>query len=186
MPRIYEFKDISGQRFGRLLAVEITDEHCGSNLKWRCSCDCGNIVLVSGYSLRKGISQSCGCLRNDITSERMRLREGNSNLNARYKAYKKVAQKNNREFSLSQEEFGKIAGSDCFYCGTPPSNIANIKGSYKPYIYNGIDRIDSSRGYTLDNIVPCCWMCNRSKKDFSISVFLSWIEKVYNHSFKKE
>jgi hypothetical protein len=39
------------------------------------------------------------------------------------------------------------------------------------YYYNGLDRIDSSKGYTRDNVEPCCVICNTmkwtlSKKDF--------------------
>lgn len=31
------------------------------------------------------------------------------------------------------------------------------------YTYNGVDRLDSSMGYTPDNCVPCCWECNNMK-----------------------
>ena len=54
-------KDFTNQRFGRLLAVE----HLGTrkNSSWyRCRCDCGNIVEVSGNNLRRKGTKSCGCL----------------------------------------------------------------------------------------------------------------------------
>lgn len=55
-------KDITWQRFGSLVAIEYTGKSDSSRSAiWRCSCDCGNEVEVSGTSLRGGITKSCGC-----------------------------------------------------------------------------------------------------------------------------
>lgn len=54
---IDKIKDISKQRFGKLLAIS----YAGSG-KWNCICDCGNKCSVAGYSLKKGLTKSCGCL----------------------------------------------------------------------------------------------------------------------------
>ena len=45
---------------------------------------------------------------------------------------------------------------------------------------NGIDRIDSSKGYSLDNCVPCCPLCNRLKSDLDKNMFLEHISKIHN------
>lgn len=55
--------DLTGQRFGKLTAIEPTRERSDSSVKWRCVCDCGNEKLVSGHSLVRGDTKSCGCLR---------------------------------------------------------------------------------------------------------------------------
>ena len=60
--------DITGQRFGRLVAVELIpkEERTWSNKEraWRCKCDCGNEVIVRQRSLRGArMTQSCGCVR---------------------------------------------------------------------------------------------------------------------------
>jgi len=52
------------------------------------------------------------------------------------------------------------------------------------YYYNGIDRIDSSKGYIKDNIRPCCGICNKAKRDLSDSVFKSWIERLIEFQTK--
>ena len=44
--------------------------------------------------------------------------------------------------------------------------------------------IDSSKGYTKDNVVSCCKDCNYSKRTMSQEDFLTWVERVYNHSIK--
>lgn len=55
--------DIRGRRFGHLTAVEPTDLREPTNcvVKWLCVCDCGNIHVVNGNSLRSGRTRSCGC-----------------------------------------------------------------------------------------------------------------------------
>ena len=56
-------RDLTGQRFGRLTALEPTDRRDGSGtLIWLCRCDCGNEVMVSGTQLTGGYKKSCGCL----------------------------------------------------------------------------------------------------------------------------
>ena len=44
---------------------------------------------------------------------------------------------------------------------------------------NGIDRLDSAFGYTLENCVPCCKYCNTAKNTMLVSDFLSWVSRVY-------
>ena len=68
-------KDLTGQRFGRLVALEPTDKRYRSTIIWRCRCDCGNACEVPSAWLRKGLTRSCGCLqdearRNDVTGQR--------------------------------------------------------------------------------------------------------------------
>ena len=62
--------DITGQRFGRLVAVrETSDRQCGKVL-WEARCDCGATVLVVAGNLRSGNTRSCGCLQRDTVVER--------------------------------------------------------------------------------------------------------------------
>lgn len=48
-----------------------------------------------------------------------------------------------------------------------------------PWKHNGIDRVDSSKGYTLDNCVPCCSKCNYAKHEMSVEEFKEYITNVY-------
>lgn len=62
-------ESLDGKKFGRLLVVKETDPHVSptgkTRRKWLCLCDCGNYVEVLGESLKKGTTQSCGCLKHD-------------------------------------------------------------------------------------------------------------------------
>ena len=48
----------------------------------------------------------------------------------------------------------------------------------------GIDRIDSTKGYSKDNCVSCCKMCNIMKNKFSKEDFLNKVESIYNYYIK--
>lgn len=68
---VHEIKDIAGQRFGRLIAVEPTDEKEGGATIWKCQCDCGKTTKVPVSKLINGTIQSCGCSRiNDLSGKR--------------------------------------------------------------------------------------------------------------------
>lgn len=54
--------DITGMRFGKLVAVEPTKQRACGTVVWRCQCDCGKEVLTSLHQLRAGYRKSCGCL----------------------------------------------------------------------------------------------------------------------------
>lgn len=58
--------DISGQRFGRLVALEPTDKHLYNSVIWKCRCDCGKTAEVAAINLRNGNTKSCGCLSSEV------------------------------------------------------------------------------------------------------------------------
>lgn len=64
------FKNLSGQRFGRLIADYQVGKTKGGNAIWSCTCDCGNIVNIAGGRLQNSNTLSCGCFNKEKTSER--------------------------------------------------------------------------------------------------------------------
>ena len=65
------------------------------------------------------------------------------------------AKKRLLEWAIDLEQYEKLVLQNCSYCNT---SIDAQTGS-------GLDRIDCSRGYTLDNVIPCCGDCNRLRGD---------------------
>ena len=59
----YYYKDITNQRFGKLIALKPTSERLHNNVVWECLCDCGNICYKPASLLIDGSIQSCGCLK---------------------------------------------------------------------------------------------------------------------------
>lgn len=58
-------KDLTGQRFGRLVAAKPTEERKNGYVMWECRCDCGNMISIRTSSLTSGNGLSCGCLRKE-------------------------------------------------------------------------------------------------------------------------
>lgn len=58
-------EDISGKRFGRLVALKLSEKRSGRKTYWECRCDCGNIKTVRTDSLKSGLIKSCGCLKKE-------------------------------------------------------------------------------------------------------------------------
>ena len=66
MPRA---KDLTGQRFGRLVAVERTANRDHGSILWLCRCECGNAATVSARNLVNGHTTSCGCRKGKPVEE---------------------------------------------------------------------------------------------------------------------
>ncbi len=60
-------KDMIGHRFGRLVVTERSLTQKDNHAHWVCKCDCGNQLVVNGRPLRRGNTQSCGCLGSQAT-----------------------------------------------------------------------------------------------------------------------
>ena len=58
-------RDISGRRFGRLVALARDGKNDNRESFWLCLCDCGTQARVLHGNLTSGTSKSCGCLQAD-------------------------------------------------------------------------------------------------------------------------
>lgn len=56
-----KIKDLKGQRFGKLVAIEPTERRVNRCVVWKCQCDCGNICEIKSNNLLTGHTTSCGC-----------------------------------------------------------------------------------------------------------------------------
>lgn len=72
--RASRMTDITGQRFGRLLAVKVA-ETGGGRVMWECQCDCGKTVKRSSKNLVNGTAKSCGCRKAEAGAENIENRK---------------------------------------------------------------------------------------------------------------
>ena len=89
-------------------------------------------------------------------------------LTGRYRGLKGNAQSRNYTVTFTLEEFSKIVSNSCSYCGENEKRI-------------GIDRIDNTKGYTIENSTSCCKICNMMKKTMTVDEFISHTKKIHNH-----
>ena len=64
-----KFKDLTGQRFGRLVVIERAENFIlpsgQPQTAWLCQCDCGNTIEVDASSLKSNHTLSCGCIQKE-------------------------------------------------------------------------------------------------------------------------
>jgi hypothetical protein len=65
--------DLTGKTFGRLTVLGRSPRKARHAI-WTCDCQCGQRSEVEGQDLRDGVSQSCGCLSTDLSSQRCKAR----------------------------------------------------------------------------------------------------------------
>jgi len=177
--RAYNFIDLTNLIFGNLQVVEFS--HIKNKAAfWKCNCSCGNVTIVTGVSLRKGHTKSCGCLRH------RKIPKGLSSLNRIYKQYQRGAKDRSHSFNLSIDEFSAITKKNCHYCNSIPAKVQRNRCAgiteeaqeYGKYQYNGLDRINNLIGYEPSNVVPCCFICNRAKSDLTYEAFIEYIKRI--------
>lgn len=172
-----------GEKFGSLLVVGEAASRtypCGTKrYMWSCLCECGTSTTVAGSALVGGYITACGCV------QKTRVRENNR----KYKSkgltghdvmcsnYKEGAKVRNLPWTLTKEEFDKLVKGDCCYCFAKPA--VRFKGSRYEISANGIDRVDNSLGYIVDNCVSACSLCNRMKGALSRKEFLEKVSQIY-------
>lgn len=64
------------------------------------------------------------------------------------------AGKRDLEWTIGFDEYNALYDNPCHYC----NRYIDGKGT-------GLDRIDNTKGYSLDNVLRCCWKCNRIRGD---------------------
>lgn len=70
---------------------------------------------------------------------------------------------------------------NCTYCGVEPTAASHHQSYNGQWKFNGLDRVDSGKGYVLDNVQPCCAMCNKLKSDLEETDFLNHIARIVVH-----
>lgn len=60
-----QYKDLSNQKFGKLLALKPTNKRLNGQVVWHCICDCGTEIDVRSWNLTSGKTKSCGCFRSE-------------------------------------------------------------------------------------------------------------------------
>ena len=179
-----KFKDLTGNKYGRLTVIERAGKRKSGQILWRCRCSCGNETLVDGSGLKLGKTRSCGCLRREFYDS-IRLKKGEAAFKELFKNHRRRALKRGCEWKLTRDDFRELTSQCCFYCGVEPKQDIDANRPYRRryghYFYNGLDRVDNSRGYIRGNVVACCGQCNRAKTDMSVEEFRQWVTSVYEH-----
>jgi len=182
--------DEVGNRYGRLIVLDRRGSNARGEAMWLSECRCGNLVIVRGTNLRSGNTKSCGCLQREKIRESNKLvsknilPSGEGSFSQLFAQMKYSAKRRGYEWQLTKKQTHILTQGSCFYCGIEPLQQIKSVRYHGAYLYNGLDRIDNRRGYTIDNVVPCCSKCNYAKHTMQQEEFKVWIRRIYEHFAK--
>jgi hypothetical protein len=135
---------------------------------------------VAAEAVISGNTKSCGCLAREVKRARALPNNGGV-VNHIILQYKRHARNRKIPFRLSRSAVDAIVRMPCHYCGDKAGNLKKTKNCREGFSHNGIDRIDSKKPYVKDNVVPCCGLCNRAKRDMPREEFIAWAKRVAQH-----
>jgi len=168
--------DITGKVFGRLKVLRISRRKpMGTRsvyIYWFCLCECGKTKEILASNLVKATgTRSCGCLQDEQRRQGFKRHKKDSAFRLCLSDYKTGARKRGLSWELTDVQFKEITSSVCHYTGFTPTRFYIAKSGEK-YFYNGIDRKDNTKGYTLDNCLPCCMEVNFMKRGYTYEEFI--------------
>ena len=174
--------DLTGHKFNYLTVISSAGKNKFNQTVWNCQCDCGKFTIVTTTKIRSGYTKSCGCFR----SNNRALDKGVASSKHLFNNYKNNARRRELDFIITFEEFLALTKKPCYYCGIWARqrihpNKGNNRTTREAYFYNGLDRVDNSKGYTVDNVVTCCGTCNYAKRSMEAYEFEVWIKRVYQN-----
>lgn len=193
-----KFRDLVGLRFGRLTVVsrdwEKTTKDNSWKVYWLCRCDCGVSKSVRAEHLKctgEGHhTTSCGCFQKEVAAangraNRLPIKE--TACRTLYQTYKKRIIGKQLPFELTRATFDRLLAQPCYYCGVAPGNTFKHQHDSKAtFLYNGVDRLDPTKGYTQENVVTACSACNYAKLDMPYAEFLAWLQRVHSNLKSKQ
>lgn len=175
-----------GDRHGSLEIIKLVNRTKDGNSYYLCKCDCGNELITRYSSLKNGNTKSCGCFAKKVSSDRLKKPSGVRSFNCTYYKYEYRAKGRGLIFDISRDRFRELTSSNCHYCGHAPSSLIDKKKMKNGiYLYNGLDRVDNTKGYIEGNVVTCCEQCNRMKLDYTLDEFEEQIIKIYTNYILK-
>jgi hypothetical protein len=188
--------NLLGKKFRKMLVISEAPSikiRGSMQTQWLCRCDCGVEQLISGgYLTDQRGRGSCVSCRRASRLRNLGLSDDEVGFRRCLEHYKRRAHQRGYSWELDSSQFRNLCTQPCNYCGCLPKTISSAYYSKPgppdpfPFIRNGVDRIDNKCGYTIENSVTCCEMCNRMKMAYSLEEFLEKIVAIAARAHEKK
>lgn len=176
--RNFKGEDLTGKIFGKLKVIEYSYSDKFQHRKWKCKCECGNISYPDTGQLNSGKCLSCGCMSYNSGNRKGALVYNYSGYEditgTKWNSIRSNAKTRQLDFFITKEDVWEVLIKQNNLCA-----LSNLPISFKDKTAS-VDRIDSKRHYTLDNIQIVHKDVNRIKSDLELSYFLYLCKAISN------
>jgi hypothetical protein len=174
-------KNLTGQRINHFTVLgDSGKRHNNGNVLWLVKCVCGGEKLLTPDRIR--INKSCGCLRHILQSRNRNIWKGYKDISGTFWSHiKKNAKKRKLHMDISVEYAWDIfvkQNKQCALTGVAiyfPSKVNLCDGTAS------LDRINSDKGYVVNNVQWLHKDMNFMKQQYSTEKFINWCTKVYKY-----
>lgn len=167
-----------GDKYKHWTVIDGPETNCFNCIIWKCQCDCGNVRWIQGNELTNPNKcfkcQQCAAIKRGYKQTKENGRIGDLTL-TRYTKLKKSAERRGISFEVSIKFLWNLFISQRQICA--------ITGDYMQSINEAsLDRIDSTKNYTEDNVQWVTYQANVSKHTMSMEALYEFCKKVLNHA----
>ena len=178
------YMDLLNQKFNHLTVIEPTEMRKNGQRIWKCKCDCGSICYSVAYEVRGGYKKSCGCFHK-LSGKNSHNWKGYGEIGAHiFTSFKRSAKVRNIPFFVTIEQIWDLFLKQNRKCALSGLEI-KFPISHKDDITASLDRIDSSKDYTLNNIQWVHKDINIMKQDTPEDKFIKYCETIVNYNRDK-
>jgi hypothetical protein len=172
------FQSLTGKRYGTLVVLSRAKNDKFGKAKWLCKCDCGEKKIVNACSLKRGLTQSCGCKK--ISKVR---KNGIGDISYQYfRRIRRTSLDRGINFDISIKYIWDIYNQQNGRC-----SLTGLFIKFEPCGNNitkqtaSVDRIDNTKGYIKGNIQIVHKRANVIKGNMSIDELKFWIYHMYKN-----
>jgi len=166
--------NLINHKFDKLTVIQKNGYDKYKNILWLCECECGNFCSVTTTVLNRRKKTSCGCNQYKYGEKTYNYTGYKEITGAKWYSIKSGAAIRDLEFNITKEEVWIILEKQKFLC-----YFSNLPISFLDKTAS-VDRLDSSIGYVLDNIVLVHKDINKMKMDFTVARFEELCKLVSN------
>ena len=172
--RLSKVEDIAGKTFGRLTALQFERLDKFGKALWLMRCECGRQKVLNASAVKAGLTVSCGCYKQKV------LRRGVGDISQAYwHKLEKGALRRGRLFQITKREMLELfrrQGGRCALSGVQITLFPNWD-QYRLQSAS-LDRIDSTIGYTAENVQWVHKRVNFIKRNYSEEELIYWCSKI--------
>jgi hypothetical protein len=170
-----KFKDITGQRFGRLVAIRVVGRST-RGYRWRCQCDCGNSHTVTATRLRRNHTRSCGCLgKQGAPPKHGHAKRGRQH--PLYSVWLGMRDRCNNPNNPAYKNYGSRGIQVCERWDNFPKFIVDV--GERPSPRHVLDRIDNNGNYEPGNVKWSTPIESNNNKRLSKAISRSGVPGAY-------